>query len=135
MHCNVILANAPAPAQTTAASPSAQGASTTQNAGAGHAAQPPSFFGGGGIFIPLILVVVIMYFMSIRPQQQRAKQLAKLLSTVKAGDKVVTSGGIVGVVLTVKEKIVSLRSADAKMEITKASITEIVQGDGTQPSA
>jgi len=77
----------------------------------------------------------MMYFMLFRPQQQRAKQMAKLLASLKSGDKVVTSSGIVGVVITVKDKTVSLRSADAKMEVTKSSITEILQGDDTPSSS
>lgn len=77
----------------------------------------------------------MMYFMMIRPQQQRTKQMAKLLSSLKSGDKVVTSSGIVGTVITVKEKTVSLRSADAKMEVTKSSITEILESaDSAQAS-
>lgn len=72
--------------------------------------------------------------MSMRPQQQRAKQMAKLLAGIKSGDKVVTSSGIVGTITSVKDKTVSLRSGDAKMEVTKASITEIVQSDDTQTS-
>ena len=75
-----------------------------------------------------ILMGVIFYFLLIRPQQKRAKQQALLISSIKAGDKVVTASGIVGVVITVKEKTVSLRSADAKMEVTKSSVTEILEG-------
>ena len=86
------------------------------------------------LLFPLVLIVLIMYFMSIRPQQQRAKQMAKLLASLKSGDKVITSSGIVGVVITVKDKTVSLRSADTKMEVTKASVTEILQSDDTQAS-
>ena len=74
----------------------------------------------------------MMYFMLFRPQQQRQKQLAKLMSSLKAGDRVVTSSGIVGTVTSVKDKTVSLRSADAKMEVTKSSVTEILEsGDAT----
>ena len=84
-------------------------------------------------FAPLILLAIVFYFILIRPQQQRAKQQAKLLSALKAGDKVVTSSGIVGVVITVKDKAtppaVSIRSADAKFEVTKASVTEILPAD------
>src|ERR1017187_7330005 len=80
-------------------------------------------------FAPMILLVIVFYFILIRPQQQRAKQQAKLLSALKAGDKVVTASGIVGVVLSVKDKTVSLRSADAKFEVTKASVTEIIAAD------
>jgi preprotein translocase subunit YajC len=136
MHWNVILADASAPAHSTPAAPSAQdGSTTTTVAQPGKPAQPATPFGGGiNLLFPLVLIVLIMYFMSIRPQQQRTKQLAKLLASVKSGDKVVTSSGIVGVVISVKDKTVSLRSADTKMEVTKASISEIVQNDDTQTS-
>jgi preprotein translocase subunit YajC len=79
-------------------------------------------------FAPMILLVIVFYFILIRPQQQRAKQQVKLIASLKSGDKVVTSSGIVGVVITVKERTVSLRSADAKMEVTKSSVTEILEG-------
>jgi preprotein translocase subunit YajC len=84
-------------------------------------------------FAPMILIVIVFYFILIRPQSQRAKQQRKLIESVKSGDKVVTASGIVGVVITVKDKTVSLRSADAKMEVTKSSVTEILQGsDATE---
>jgi preprotein translocase subunit YajC len=86
-------------------------------------------------FLPLILLGVVFYFILIRPQQQRAKQQTKLLSALKSGDKVVTSAGIVGTVITVKDKTVTMRSADAKFEVTKASVTEIIPDDaGTTTS-
>jgi preprotein translocase subunit YajC len=79
-------------------------------------------------FAPMILLVVVFYFILIRPQQQRAKQQARLIAGLKSGDKVVTSSGIIGVVITVRDQTVYLRSADAKMEVTKASVTEILEG-------
>jgi len=85
-------------------------------------------------FAPMILLVVVFYFILIRPQQQRAKQQAKLISNLKSGDKVVTASGIIGVVITVKDQTVSLRSADAKMEVTKASVTEILEGGNAAES-
>jgi preprotein translocase subunit YajC len=75
-----------------------------------------------------LLIGVIFYFILIRPQQQRAKQQAKLIANLKSGDKVVTAAGIIGVVTSVKDRTVSLRSADAKMEVTKSSVTEILEG-------
>ena len=81
-------------------------------------------------FVPMILLVVVFYFILIRPQQKKAKQHAELLKAVKPGDKVVTSGGILGVIITVKEKTVSIRSADAKLEITKSAIAEITERGG-----
>ena len=78
-------------------------------------------------FLPMVMLFVEFYMILIRPQQKRAKELAKLVESVKSGDKVVTSSGIVGVVLTVKDKFVTLRSADAKFEVTKGSISEIIE--------
>jgi preprotein translocase subunit YajC len=85
-------------------------------------------------FAPMILLVIVFYFILIRPQQQRAKQQAKLISNLKSGDKVVTAAGIIGVVITVKDQTVSLRSADAKMEVTKSSVTEIIEGGSAAES-
>jgi preprotein translocase subunit YajC len=80
--------------------------------------------------VPLVLLIVVFYFILIRPQQKRAKEQAELLKSVKPGDKIVTSGGILAVVVTVKDKSVSIRSADSKMEISKAAITEILERAG-----
>lgn len=99
------------------------------SSGSGKAEQP-----GWMAFAPMILLVVVFYFILIRPQQKRAKQQAQLLKSLKAGDKVVTSSGIVGQVITVKDKTVSLRSADAKMEVTKGSVTEILESSGSTDS-
>jgi preprotein translocase subunit YajC len=80
--------------------------------------------------VPMGLLVVVFYFVLIRPQQKKTKEHAQLLKNVKPGDKILTSGGIVGVVITVKEKTVSIRSADAKLEVTKSAISEITERDG-----
>lgn len=83
----------------------------------------------------MILLVVVFYFILIRPQQQRSKQQAKLLAGLKAGDRIVTSAGIVGSVVTVKDKTVTVRSGDAKFEVTKASVTDIIPEDAATPNA
>jgi len=69
----------------------------------------------------------MIYFVMIRPQSQQRKKQAALIDALKSGDKVVTLSGIVGTVITVKDNTVSLRSADAKIEITKASVTQILE--------
>ncbi|MHB8524378.1 MAG: preprotein translocase subunit YajC, partial [Limisphaerales bacterium] len=61
------------------------------------------------------------------PQQRKAKEHTQLLKSLKAGDKVVTSGGVLGVVITVKDRSVSIRSADAKLEVLKSSVSEITE--------
>ncbi len=104
-------------------------------AGAGGAAPVgPQGLLGSPIFLVVIMGVMI-YFVMIRPQSQRAKQQKKMLETLKSGDKVATAAGIVGVVITVKETTVSLRSADAKMEVTKDSITQILESANATTTA
>ena len=85
--------------------------------------------------VPLILLFVIFYFILIRPQQKKAKEQAQMLKTVKSGDKITTSSGIIATVITVKEDSVTVRSADAKFEITKGAIAEIRERSGESSAA
>ncbi|MGH7967457.1 MAG: preprotein translocase subunit YajC [Limisphaerales bacterium] len=78
----------------------------------------------------LVIMVVMFYFVLIRQQSKKAKEHSEMLKTVKAGDRIVTSGGVVAVVVNVKEKTLSVRSADSKFEITKASVAEITERSG-----
>lgn len=94
-------------------------------------AAPPSKDGqqpqGWTFFVPLVLFVVVFYFVVMRPQQKKAKEHAMLLKSVKRGDKIITSGGIVATVMNVTDKHVAIRSADAKLEITRSAIAEITE--------
>jgi preprotein translocase subunit YajC len=76
------------------------------------------------------LLFVLFYFVLIRPQQKKAKLQAEMLKTVKSGDKIVTTSGIIATVITVKEDSISIRSADAKFEITKGAVAEIRERAG-----
>ena len=76
---------------------------------------------------------IVFYFALIRPQQKKAKDHAELLKAVRPGDKIVTTGGVVAVIVSVKEKTLSIRSADSKFEITKSAIAEITERGG-EPS-
>ncbi len=78
----------------------------------------------------LVIMVVMFYFVLIRPQSKKAKEHAEMLKTVKAGDRIVTTGGVVATVVNVKEKTLSIRSADSKFEITKAAVAEITERGG-----
>jgi len=80
--------------------------------------------------VPMVLLVVVFYFVLIRPQSKKAKDHAAMLKTVRRGDEVVTSGGIVGEVVTVKEKTVIVRSMDSKFETNKSAISEITKRSG-----
>ena len=86
-------------------------------------------------FVPLILLMVVFWFVLIRPQQKKAKQHAQMLTKVKSGDRVVTSSGIIGTVVNVKDKTVTVRTAgDTKLEFTKGAIAEIVEGSDSVES-
>lgn len=93
---------------------------------AGQQQTPP-----GWMYIILYgLMAVMLYVVLIRPQSKKAKEQAALLKMMKPGDKVATASGIMGIVVSVKEKSVSIRSADSKLEILKSAITEILERGG-----
>ena len=74
-------------------------------------------------FIPLILIFVIFYFFLIRPQQKKAKEHKQMVESLKRGDKVITSGGIIGTVERIidNDKVEVLISDNVKVEITRAT--------------
>ncbi|MFN7139631.1 MAG: preprotein translocase subunit YajC [Limisphaerales bacterium] len=76
---------------------------------------------------PFILMLVVFYFILIRPQQKKAREHQELLKGLRSGDRVLTNSGIVGTVITVKEKTVTLRTADTKIEILKSAVAEITE--------
>jgi preprotein translocase subunit YajC len=86
-------------------------------------------------FVPLILLMVVFWFVLIRPQQKKQKQHAQMLTKLKSGDRVVTNSGIIGTVVNVKDKAVTVRTAgDTKLEFTKGAIAEIVEGSDSTES-
>jgi preprotein translocase subunit YajC len=87
--------------------------------------------GGGSLFItllPFALIFFIFYFLVIRPQSKRQKQLAAMIDALKQGDRVLTSGGLYGTVVGMKENIAVLKIADqVKIEVAKSAITAVVE--------
>jgi preprotein translocase subunit YajC len=74
----------------------------------------------------LAITVGIFYFMIIRPQQKRAKETAQMLASVRKGDRVLTTGGIYGTVLGVKDDVVVLKVGDdVKIEFAKSAIVQV----------
>ena len=125
MHLNAILAQAAAPV----AAP-ANTTATTTTAPTQPVATPTGLDAIIHSTLPMmVLFGVMIYFVIFRPQSQQRKKQMALLNALKSGDKVITSSGIIGTVITVKDTTVSLRSADAKMEVTKASVTQILEGN------
>jgi preprotein translocase subunit YajC len=78
-------------------------------------------------FIPMVAIMAIFYFFTIRPQQQRAKELRLAIDNVRRGDMVVTAGGIVGKVSKVKEDgEVMIEIADnVQVRVMKNMLTEV----------
>ncbi len=74
-----------------------------------------------------VLMMVVVWMMIIRPQQKKTKEQAELLKTLKAGDKVATSAGILGIVTSVRDDSVTLRSGESKLEVQKGTVTQIVE--------
>jgi preprotein translocase subunit YajC len=78
----------------------------------------------------IALIFVIFYFLLIRPQQKKQKQHQKMLEGITKGDKVVTSGGMYGTVVGVKDNVVVLKIAEnVKVEFSKASISHVVSSE------
>jgi preprotein translocase subunit YajC len=83
--------------------------------------------GGIGFFVPFIFIFIIMYFVMFRPQKKRQEQQQKLISALKTGDRVVTNGGIHGLISNVKETTVIVKVADnVKIEMEKSAITTVL---------
>lgn len=80
--------------------------------------------------IPFICIGIIFYFLIIRPQSKRQKDLVALVASLKTGDKVVTTGGIHGIIANVKDgNVLSLKIADnVKIEIDKSAIASVDKG-------
>ena len=87
--------------------------------------------GGGdafGMFLPLILIFVVFYFLLIRPQQKKAKQHREMLGDLRRGDRVVTSGGLIGTITRViGDNELALEIADGvKVRVLRGMISDVM---------
>jgi len=77
-------------------------------------------------FLPLIAIIGIFYFLILRPQSKKQKETQKMLSAVKKGDRVITVGGIHGVIYTVKESTVIIKvDENVKLEFNRTAISSV----------
>jgi preprotein translocase subunit YajC len=95
-------------------------------------AMAPQDGGGGGSLISTFVmfgaIFLIFYFMIIRPQQKRAKEREKMLSNMQKGDRVITSGGLHGVIAGIDDKTVLLQVGEnVKMKFERSAIASIVE--------
>ena len=94
----------------------------------GSLGQGASGQGGGGFtaFIPLILMGVIFYFLLIRPQQKKTKDLRNMLASIKKGDTVITQGGLHGRVTGLNDQVATLEIAEkVRVKVSRAYIAAI----------
>jgi preprotein translocase subunit YajC len=84
------------------------------------------FQGGAGGFIglvPFLLIFVVFYFLIINPQKKRQRALQEIIANLKAGDRVITTGGIIGTVTAVRESSLMIRSAEKSiLEVARSAV-------------
>jgi len=79
--------------------------------------------GGIALFLPFILIMVIFYFLMILPAQRRQKKVNEMLKNLKAGDKVITNGGIYGTIVGLENDAVQLRIAEqVKIKVSRSAV-------------
>src|ERR1700694_3949649 len=87
------------------------------------------FQGGGSAlvsFVPMLLIIGVFYVLMIRPQQQRQRKLQETVAQLKAGDRIVTTGGIIGTITSVKETSFLIRSAEKSiLEVARSAVAGI----------
>jgi len=83
------------------------------------------------MLLPILGMLVIFYFLMIRPQQKRQKEVQKMLSALKKGDRVLTATGLYGTVAGLRDDVVVLQIADnVKVEMLKSAVTGVVSQGG-----
>jgi preprotein translocase subunit YajC len=128
-----------APAQPASAVPSSNSGAPS-GAGQGAAVVAPAAQQPGlmGMALPFLIMLGIMYFLMIRPQQKRMKEHQTLLSSLKTGDEVITSAGILGTIAGMSEKVVTLEvSKNVQLKVLKSQVNQVVKGQikDLQPNA
>ncbi|GAB6088630.1 preprotein translocase subunit YajC [Spirochaeta dissipatitropha] len=104
-----------------------------------QAAAPAAGAQGGQLMMTVVtfgLVFLIFYFLILRPQNKRQKEQANMQESLKKGDRVVTIGGIRGVIASVKEDSVVLKvDENAKMEFNRSAISSVLSSKGNSDNA
>ena len=89
--------------------------------------------GGLGAFLPLIIIFGIFYFLLIRPQQKKAKQHKQLIAELRKGDKIISSGGLHGVITGLSDDVLTVEiSPKVRVKISRGSIAGAIRKPETQ---
>jgi preprotein translocase subunit YajC len=94
------------------------------------AAVPPGIVS----FLPFILIIAVFYLLLIRPNQKKQQQWQQMLGNLKAGDKVTTTGGIRGIILSIKDDAIQLRVPpdNIKIEVVKSAIASVTTDEAAK---
>ena len=83
-------------------------------------------FGAIGSLLPMLLIIAVFYMLLIRPQQKRTRELQDTISKLKTGDRIVTTGGVIGTITSVKDTSFLIRSAEKSiLEIARSSVAGV----------
>ncbi|MFH0924977.1 MAG: preprotein translocase subunit YajC [bacterium] len=78
--------------------------------------------------LPLIIIFGIFYFLVIKPQQKKQREVQDMIKSIKIGDKIMTSGGIFGIIKGLTEDTISLQIADkVKIDIARTAVARLVE--------
>jgi len=90
-----------------------------------------------GPIVMMVAVFAIFYFLMIMPQQRKQKKWAEMLTQIKPGDKVVTSGGLSGVVMSAKDETLVLRLPpdNIKLEVVRSSVVTLTTNEEEKPKS
>jgi len=82
--------------------------------------------GAIGQFLPIILIFAVFYFLLLRPQQKRQRELQQTISQLKTGDRIVTTGGVIGTITSIRDTSFLIRSADKSiLEIARSAVAGV----------
>jgi preprotein translocase subunit YajC len=91
--------------------------------------------GSGSLFtmLPILLFIPLLYVLMIRPQQKKQKQWQEMLASIKSGDRITTTGGIRGTIISMKEDSMVIRVApdNLKLEVARNAIASVTQEDAS----
>lgn len=89
---------------------------------------------GVGSILPILLMIVVFYFLLIRPQQSRQRKWQQMLGNLKPGDRITTSGGIRGVILSIKDDVIQMRIPpdNLRIEVVKSAVSAVTTPDETR---
>lgn len=91
---------------------------------------------GSGLvsFLPFLLIIVVFYLLLIRPNQKKQQQWQQMLSSLKTGDKITTTGGIRGTILSIKDDAIQLRVPpdNIRIEVVKSAIASVTTDEAAK---